>query len=138
EGFKYLSCHYSWYARSGEKGYGAPKGVHPNNIQRKHRGRVNIKQRVPYMSKSILQNPVEYSILAEAFTDLFELLRVALKAYLPEEYDEISIFAESLPLGASSPAYPFGGFVINISACTWAHRDAKDKRLCLVLPMANF
>jgi hypothetical protein len=64
------------------KGYGAPKGVHPNNIQRKHRGRVNIKQRVPYMSKSILQNPVEYSILAEAFTDLFELLRVAVNIYL--------------------------------------------------------
>ncbi|KAJ7258525.1 hypothetical protein C8J57DRAFT_1515837 [Mycena rebaudengoi] len=132
--FKYLSCHYSWYARYGEKGHGAPEGVHPNNVQRENqrenRGHVNITQRGPYPSKDILKNPSEYFILAEAFTDFFELLRVALKSYLPEEYDEISIFAESLPFGASSPAYPFAGFVLNISACTWAHRDLKDKRLC--------
>jgi hypothetical protein len=45
--------------------------------------------------------------------------------------------AESLPLGASSPAYPFSGFVLNIGACTWAHRD-RDKAMCFVIPMAKF
>jgi hypothetical protein len=61
-----------------------------------------------------------------------------LKEYLPEDYDELSIFVENLPLGASSPCYPFGGFVINLRACTWAHRDTGDKKLCLVVPFGSF
>ena len=32
-----------------------------------------------------------------------------------------------------SPAYPFGGFVLNINVVTQAHRDAKDFDICLVL-----
>ncbi|KAJ7253460.1 hypothetical protein C8J57DRAFT_1519188 [Mycena rebaudengoi] len=135
--FKYLSCHYSWYARYGEK-----KAYIPTMSSVKTSVKTAVmstsRNEGPYPSKDILKNPSEYFILAEAFTDFFELLRVALKSYLPDEYDEISIFAESLPFGASSPAYPFAGFVLNISACTWAHRDLKDKRLCIVLPMAEF
>ncbi|KAJ7643262.1 hypothetical protein B0H17DRAFT_959768, partial [Mycena rosella] len=57
---------------------------------------------------------------------------------LPEDYDELSIYVEALPLDAASPYYPFGGFVINISACKWAHRDKGDKRLCLVVPFGSF
>ncbi|KAJ7691440.1 hypothetical protein B0H17DRAFT_935070, partial [Mycena rosella] len=57
---------------------------------------------------------------------------------LPEDYDELSIYVEALLLDAASPCYPFGGFVINISACTWAHRDKGDKHLCLVFPFGSF
>ncbi|KAJ6529564.1 hypothetical protein DFH09DRAFT_1093976 [Mycena vulgaris] len=133
DSFKYLSCHYSWYARFGEKGKGAPTNTHPDNIRKNHEGRVNFEQRLPHQSKEALKKPVEHSLLAEAYTDFFELLRVALKHYLPDQYDEIHIYAESLPLGASSPAYPFGGFVININACSWAHRDEGDKIMCFIV-----
>jgi hypothetical protein len=51
---------------------------------------------------------------------------------LPEDTEELRIFVDNLPLGASSPCYPFGGFVININSCTRAHCDCKDQRLCLV------
>ncbi|KAJ7065101.1 hypothetical protein B0H15DRAFT_794627, partial [Mycena belliarum] len=138
ESFKYLSCHYSWYSRYGEKGNGAPTDAHPDNLRKAHGGRVNWNQRGPHQSKEILQNPREYTLLAEAYTDFFELLRIAFKHYLPSQYDEVHIYADSLPLGASSPAYPFGGFVVNISACSWGHRDELDKVMCFIVPGGKF
>ncbi|KAJ7654486.1 hypothetical protein DFH06DRAFT_1329760 [Mycena polygramma] len=92
----------------------------------------------PHQSKEILKNPAQYAILAEAFTDLFEYLRVALKKYLPEDADQLSMYAGTLPLHASSPCYPFGGFVINLSSCTGGHRDKKDKKDCLILGAGKF
>ncbi|KAJ7865066.1 hypothetical protein B0H13DRAFT_1560761, partial [Mycena leptocephala] len=136
--FKYLSTHYGWYARFAEKGYTAPKGTHPDLLCKYHRGRCNITQRVPHQSKEILKNPAEYALLAEAFTDLFEFLRVALKEYLPEDTVELSFYAEQIPLQASSPCYHFGGFVINFNAFNWAHQDKNDKRMCLLLPLGRF
>ncbi|KAF8218030.1 hypothetical protein K438DRAFT_2006955 [Mycena galopus ATCC 62051] len=117
--FKYLACHYSWYARYAEKGKGAPQ-AHPDNVRKDHAGRVNLEQRNVHRFKD-MKDPNEYSVLVEAYTDFFEILRFALKEYLPEDYDELSIFVEHLPLDASSPCYPFG-----------------DKKLCLVVPFGNF
>lgn len=136
------------------QGKDAPDGAHPDDVHRDHRGRVNFEQRNAHRSKD-MKNVEEYSILVEAYTDFFELLRVAvrlvylfcdwffmlshqLKEYLPEDYDELSIYVEQLPLDAASPCYPFAGFVINLSACTWAHRDKGDKRLCLVVPFGEY
>ncbi|KAJ7075365.1 hypothetical protein C8R43DRAFT_1054194, partial [Mycena crocata] len=121
--FKYLSCHYSWYARYAENGKKAPKGVHPNKVRKSHRGKVTFTQR----------NSAKWALLAEAYHRFLRANRI-----LPEDYQELSIYVEHLPLDASSPAYPFGGFVLNISACTWAHRDKGDKRLCLVVPFGSF
>ncbi|KAJ7456869.1 hypothetical protein B0H11DRAFT_1617531, partial [Mycena galericulata] len=135
--FKYLSIHFSWYCRYAEKGHSAPKNIHPDKIKKAHGGRVNITQRTPHKSKELLDQPEEYAILAEAFTDFFQILRVALEKYLPEDTRELSFYIDKLPLGASSPCYPFGGFVVNLDACTWAHRD-KDRRLCLVFPLGKF
>jgi hypothetical protein len=168
EAFKYLFCHYSWYTQYGEKvcivlisrlllmravkAHGAPKGVHPNNVQHKHHGRVNIKQRVLYQSKDILKSPVKYFILAEAFTDLFEGGKYSFPCYFNSNYfisfslkvtsltnmtRSASLLNPSL-LEPLPPAYLFGGFILNISACTWVHHDVKDKRLCIVLPMTDF
>ncbi|KAJ7866927.1 hypothetical protein B0H14DRAFT_3591661 [Mycena olivaceomarginata] len=75
---------------------------------------------------------------AEAFSDFFEILRVALAQYLPEDTAELSIYCESLPLHTSLLCHPFSGFVINLQACTWAHRDGFDKGLCVVAPFATF
>ncbi|KAK7033791.1 multidrug resistance-associated protein 1, partial [Favolaschia claudopus] len=137
EFFRYLSVHYVWYARFGESGKGSPADVHPDHLKKPDRGKVNIEQRMPRESKELRDNHEEYALLAEAFADFFDLIRVALKAYLPEKYDEIKIVADCLPFGGSSPAYPFTGFVLNISSCTWAHRDG-DKIMCFVIPLDRF
>jgi hypothetical protein len=61
-----------------------------------------------------------------------------LKHHLPKEFDKIAVYCEMLPLHERSPAYPFGGFVINICIATDSHRDAGDKVLCIVIPFGDF
>ncbi|KAJ7737298.1 hypothetical protein B0H16DRAFT_1210866, partial [Mycena metata] len=138
EAFKYLSLHYSWYCRDAENGETAPQDVHPHKVRKTNVTRVNITQRVPYMSKEILDKPREYALLADALSDFFEVVRVSITHLLPEETKELRIYIEQLPLGASSPCAPFGGFVINIDACTDGHQDVKDKCMCLVAPLGKF
>ncbi|KAJ7832109.1 hypothetical protein B0H13DRAFT_1575332, partial [Mycena leptocephala] len=129
--------HYVWYARFTEKGDGSPDNVHPTDVRRDHGGKVNFTGRFPRQAQELRESHEEYALLAHAFGDFFDLIRVALKTYLGQEYDEIKMLAEALPLGASSPAYPFAGFVLNVGACTWAHRD-QDKLACFVIPMGDY
>ncbi|KAJ7611356.1 hypothetical protein DFH06DRAFT_936101, partial [Mycena polygramma] len=56
----------------------------------------------------------------------------------PKEYEGLHIYADVLPMNASSPAYPFGGFVLNLRASTWGHRDEGDKTLCVVIPFGRY
>lgn len=56
-----------------------------------------------------------------------------LKETLPEEYEVIKLFTDVLPAGGSSPAFPFGGFIINVNVSTLIHRDEEDLKLCLIL-----
>ncbi|KAJ6483357.1 hypothetical protein C8R45DRAFT_1001160 [Mycena sanguinolenta] len=136
EKFSYKSDHHSWYARYAENGTSAPD-AHPDNVSKNHGQRVNFQQRYTHRSKE-MKDTEEYTILAEAYSDFFQLLQLAVKKYLPEEYDELSFFVEHLPLDTSSPCYPFGGFVINLRVCTWAHRDHGDKKICIVIPFGSF
>ena len=55
------------------------------------------------------------------------------KEILPDEYDEISRFAQVLPLDGSVPADPFTGFIVNFNVTTKIHRDWNDLYFCLVL-----
>ena len=48
------------------------------------------------------------------------------------------MFAEVLPGETDAPAYPFSGFVLNINIATKVHRDGKDLRACLVMPIGTF
>ncbi|KAJ7748462.1 hypothetical protein DFH07DRAFT_775647 [Mycena maculata] len=61
-----------------------------------------------------------------------------IKKLLPDEHREIKIFVTKLPLNEWSAAYPFGGFVVNVSACTDGHRDGFDKLFCVVIPFGNW
>jgi hypothetical protein len=60
-----------------------------------------------------------------------------LKEILPEEYKVISLFADVLPAGGTSPAYPFGGYTINFNVSTRIHRDGEDLRFCVVLVLMD-
>ncbi|KAJ6492444.1 hypothetical protein C8R47DRAFT_1319303 [Mycena vitilis] len=137
--YSYLSCHYSWYSRYGEKGHDAPQdAAHMDNIQRDHEGRTNFGQRIPHESKEMLENLKEFAILAEAYTDIFEYIRIVLQERFPDEYQDLSIYCDVLPMNPACPSYPFGGFVLNLRASTWAHRDHGDKMLCVVIPFGRY
>ncbi|KAK7042109.1 hypothetical protein R3P38DRAFT_3309534 [Favolaschia claudopus] len=97
-----------------------PANIHADHLRKDHTGQVNFDQRLPHQSKEIFQNPEDHVLLTEAFADFFELIQF--KHYLPEQYSELHIYADSLPLCAASPTYPFG-----------THRDEGDNILCFVI-----
>lgn len=62
-------------------------------------------------------------------------LKSKLQTLLPDTYEVLAQFADLLPCGEVSPAYPFTGYVLNINVTTRIHRDWGDKEICLVLPI---
>ncbi|KAJ7228003.1 hypothetical protein B0H12DRAFT_1030155, partial [Mycena haematopus] len=98
----------------------------------------NFTQRIPYPSKDISERPAEFSLMADAFTAIFDYIRITLQQRFPKEYEQLSIYCDALPMNAASPAYPFGGFVLNLRVSTSAHRDHGDKDLCVVIPFGKF
>lgn len=42
-----------------------------------------------------------------------------------------------LPLGDGSVLYPFTGFALNFNVSTLAHRDMKDKQICIVFQFSG-
>jgi len=76
--------------------------AHPDDVRKDHGGRVNFEQRNAHRSKE-MKNTEEYTILAEVYSDFFELLRIAVRASSNVLWfffllsDNIS--AETLPAG---------------------------------------
>lgn len=58
--------------------------------------------------------------------------------YFGNIYNDLAFFVDVLPFFSESPAYPFGGFVVNISVSTNGHRDAGDKHICVVIGLGNY
>ncbi|KAG6819293.1 hypothetical protein H0H93_013295 [Arthromyces matolae] len=137
EHYKFLSLHYSWYSRYAEKGDGAPI-VHPHYVYKEGSIKVNTSQRVPRCSNDIQDDPQEHDVLAMLLKNVFKFVDENLKHHLPDEYHSLIAYVENLPLRSTSPAYPFGGFVINISVSTHGHRDFGDKILCVVVPFGQW
>ena len=59
-------------------------------------------------------------------------------SYLPEEYNVLMCIIDHLPRNSYPPTVPFASFVLNLNVGTEAHRDKKDKDVCLVLPIGEF
>ncbi|KAG6847964.1 hypothetical protein H0H93_004586, partial [Arthromyces matolae] len=121
-----------------EKGDGAPQNVNPAFLCRSYCKRGHHGQRCPWASKEIKNQLEQYDLLAEFLQDLFAFVRDQMSELLPKEYDEIKIYVEELPHNVSSPAHPFGGFVVNFCVATEGHRDARDLLLCVVIPFGQF
>ncbi|KAK6966850.1 hypothetical protein R3P38DRAFT_3511953, partial [Favolaschia claudopus] len=103
----------------------------PNLIAKKGVSRVNRSQRVPKASREMVDEPEESALTAE-FTELIiTVIEIHIKKFLPEEYSRIEIYASRLPLNERSPAYPFGGYVINLRVCTEGHQDDIDHEMCV-------
>jgi hypothetical protein len=127
-----------------------PTTFHKNPSKRKK----NSSQFIPRSSKDIQRHPEEYVLLSECFERVFLWLRDVVSGFvvkysisdhinsqleqtLPEEYEIIKLFADVLPADASSPAFPFSGFVINLNVSTRIHRDDKDLSFCVVLVISS-
>ena len=67
-----------------------------------------------------------------------ELTSSQLRAHLGDLFFEIACYAEELPGRKASPCHPFAGFVLNFNVATKGHRDSKDLKLCLVMPIGTF
>ncbi|KAJ6496818.1 hypothetical protein DFH09DRAFT_1103589 [Mycena vulgaris] len=123
--FSYLAWHCSYYNRYAEQsvtieqGTTAPKDTHPNFVRKLERNKLTFRKERPWPPKKSSKIP-------------------KVKRFLPEEYLEIKIYVTKLPLNERSAAHPFGGFVINISARTDAHRDIFDKLFCIVIPFGRW
>ncbi|KAJ7080754.1 hypothetical protein B0H15DRAFT_855854 [Mycena belliarum] len=130
----FVAWHCQIYNRYSQNGSDAPKDVHPNYVQKKGKRNANTSQRVPYASKEVEENPEEAAMLQEMIHLLTIIAEHHVKKFLPEDYEELKIFVTRLPLNERSLAYPFGGFVINISVSTKGHRDRFDKLFCVVIP----
>lgn len=48
------------------------------------------------------------------------------------------MYAETLPGGDQSLAYPFGGLALNIGVSTDGHRDEYDKDVCCIIPFGPY
>ncbi|KAG6832568.1 hypothetical protein H0H93_013503, partial [Arthromyces matolae] len=136
--YTFLALHFSYYNRYCEKGDGAPPNVNPAFLCRSYCKRGHHGQRCPWASKEIKNQLEQYDLLAEFLQDLFAFVRDQMSELLPKEYDEIKIYVEELPHNVSSPAHPFGGFVVNFCVATEGHRDARDLLLCVVIPFGQF
>ncbi|KAF8204514.1 hypothetical protein BJ912DRAFT_837188, partial [Pholiota molesta] len=116
------SVHFSWYNRYSKRGDKVPIDIEPAAHQRAGSSKqVKTAQCVPRTSKELQTHSTQYKLLEESFEDIFEWLATAVKQLIPDEYDAIAQFADVLPAGGFSPAYPFSGFVINFNVSTNLH-----------------
>ncbi|EGO30874.1 hypothetical protein SERLADRAFT_404855 [Serpula lacrymans var. lacrymans S7.9] len=110
KGFTFEALHFSWYNR-------------------------HCTKLVPYTSKEIQDHTDIYQRHKNVFADLFEWINEMLATYLPAKYLVLKQHAELLFGNNTSAVCPFLGLVVNINVSTKAHRDAKDKLFCLVIPL---
>ncbi|KAF8955785.1 hypothetical protein BDZ97DRAFT_1606480, partial [Flammula alnicola] len=121
EFYRFLALHFAWWNRYTASGKGAPSNVDPATLRKEGLRRPNTSTFTPHTSKEFQLHMEEYKRLEECFQDVFDWINKTLKEILPEEYDIIGQYADVLPAGGFSPAYPFSGFVINFNVCTRIH-----------------
>ncbi|KAJ7766829.1 hypothetical protein B0H16DRAFT_1453844 [Mycena metata] len=138
EDFEFSASHYGYWGRYAQNGDGAPQDVHPNLLRRPGVSRVNFTQRVPHPSQEMKDEPEENELIAEFIRLVVMIVEIHLKKLLPKQYDRISVTASQLPLNQRSEAYPFGGYVLNISVSTRGHRDKGDLEFCVVFPLGKW
>ncbi|KAI1782301.1 hypothetical protein LXA43DRAFT_862601, partial [Ganoderma leucocontextum] len=119
------------------QGSDAPKHVHPWFLKRAGVARTNHTQMTPYESKEMLDNFVEYDALCNALDQVFAWIEKKVRSTLGcicEVLSDISL----IPGRKASPCHPFAGFVLNFNIATKGHRDGKDLKACLVIPIGSF
>ncbi|KAF8646079.1 hypothetical protein AX16_007402, partial [Volvariella volvacea WC 439] len=129
------AIHFSWYNRYSDRGDETTTELNPFLLKPGERGHINPAQFVPRSSAELKQHREEYEALQSLLTPLFEWQKDQIKSLLPDIFQQLKVWPDSLPLGERSPVYPFGGFVLNFNTCTRIHRDHSDDKICTVIPI---
>ncbi|EPS99836.1 hypothetical protein FOMPIDRAFT_1123574 [Fomitopsis schrenkii] len=138
EHYSFEALHFSYYNRHCTRGHDVPEDAHPNQIARVDNSRTNYAQMLPYMSLDTCKHESVYHNMGNIFRGVFEWIDNQIQGVLPEEYHNLSLHANSLPKNVHTIGYPFLSVVVNLNAATLAHRDRKDKGLCVVIAIGNF
>lgn len=101
-----------------------------------------------------MQDKAEYDILCQVLRRIFDFVRVNVSSVLilfkkranqpqmaehfPVESGQFQLYCDVLPFAEASPAYPNGGFVINIRCCTLGHRDHVDLEWCVSINLGDY
>ncbi|KAI1785140.1 hypothetical protein LXA43DRAFT_900434, partial [Ganoderma leucocontextum] len=121
------------------QGNDAPKHIHPWFLRRAGVQRTNHMQMVPYESREMLDHYEEYDALCHALEQVFSWIEQKVHlVHLGDLYYELACYAEAIPGRKPSPSHPFAGFILNLNIAAKAHRDGKDFKACLVLPIGTF
>ena len=64
------------------QGKGAPSGVHPNNLRKEGKLKINWTQRAPRRSQDIRENPEKYAVLKEIMGNILEFIHDNVSSYL--------------------------------------------------------
>lgn len=117
--------------------------------------RTNYTQMLPYMSLDTRKHENVYNNMGNILGGVFEWITSQvsfpghpralftesldkIQGVLPNEYQNLSLHADSLPGNAHTIAYPFLSVVVNLNVATLGHRDSKDKGLCVVIVIGDF
>jgi len=141
------------------QGEGAPPPdeAHIDDIMKKGVWKVNWTQRGLRETTDLCDHPKIFLQVKDLLEDLmrfshdnvsYVLSRVChalltpstqrqLQYHLPKSYTEIKLVADILPLNEQSPADPFICWVLNLCACTKAHRDTSDKKWCTAFTLGD-
>lgn len=111
---------------------------------------------LPYISSDTRKHEHVYKNIGTIFREVFEWVsqQVSFESTLavqessfdvhkiedlfPDEYSGLRLDADSLPGNVHTIAYPFLSVVVNLNVATSAHRDRKDKGLCVVIAIGEF
>ncbi|KAI0055819.1 hypothetical protein BV25DRAFT_1832844 [Artomyces pyxidatus] len=138
EDYQFQVLYFSWYNRHCTRGDDAPTDVSPLELVNSAASRMNHTQFTPYTSREMREQEELYTTTKMVFNDIFEWVASTLEAYLSDEFEILKIEGDALLGNNQSTVYPFTGFVINLNVTTKAHRDARDKLLCLLFPLGKF
>ncbi|THH21608.1 hypothetical protein EUX98_g8337 [Antrodiella citrinella] len=133
----FVALHFEIYARYCYKGDNFPVDVSPFLLVDEQNNPLPHTTLQPYESTDMVNRHQAFEELRAAWQMLFDHVRDKLYQHLPDEFEEVVAYANSLPHWTAPAAYPFSGFVVNLNVMTRSHRDTKDTSICLVLVLGE-
>lgn len=112
--------------------------IHPYFVYWSGKERINHSQRATYLADAIKNHPTQFDSITQTLEAISTIIQHVLAKHLPDDYDQLRVFCELLPLNHLPATYPFPGFVLNLQVCTQAHVDSNDDRICVVIPFGAF
>ncbi|KZV83823.1 hypothetical protein EXIGLDRAFT_754177 [Exidia glandulosa HHB12029] len=133
--YRFPALHLVWTNRYSEKGDDLT--TDPDAAPCMDRLDGNDKQRLLRLHRDARADLLAWRTTATGLEKVFALITARLKEHLPEQYEILLNFVETIPCGSWSPCAPFGGMVLNYGVSCESHVD-DDLALCVVIIFGEF